>query len=111
MEEPAVEVVMTISLPCTVTSCAYMTMKLDPVVAASVLSSHTLGVHKDPVPTPGRRAGQTSIDPRLQPTGLQTALTPRMTICFGTSFSSGIDSLEEDAAEHQRRRQDVNHHS
>ena len=56
IEEPLLEVVKTISLPCTVTGCAYLTMKLDPAVAASVLSSHTLGVHKDPALTRGRRS-------------------------------------------------------
>ena len=55
-EEPLLEVVTTISLPCTFTGYAYKTMKFDPAVAASVLSSNTLGVHKDPAPKRGRRS-------------------------------------------------------
>ena len=57
-EEPLLEVVTTISLPCTctVTGCVYVTLKLNPAVAASVLSSNTLGVHKDPTPKRGRRS-------------------------------------------------------
>ena len=48
---PLLEVVSTISLPFSVTGCEYVTMQLDPAVAALVLSSHTLGAHKDPAPT------------------------------------------------------------
>ena len=48
-EEPAVEVVTTISLPCTVSDCLCETMKVHPAVAAS---------------------GPTSLEHRMQPTGL-----------------------------------------
>ena len=57
-EELLLEVLTTISLPCTctVTGCVYVTLKLNPAVAASVLSSHILGVHKDPAPTRERHS-------------------------------------------------------
>ena len=49
------DVMSDISLPCSVEGCGYVTKKLAQAVAASILSSHTMGNHNGPAPPRGRR--------------------------------------------------------